>query len=207
VDAAHPAERRIDVESDVARILDAPREVTGHALVETEKGTVRGILAPVLDEYEVPFRVHHGHTSTTTAHDTADEAGATPQPLVILYVGDWDPSGLHMSEVDLPTRLAKYGAPESLTFRRVALIADDQADLPWFPAKRTDTRYPWCVREYGTRCWELDALDPRVLRNRVAAAIVAEIEPAAWARRARAEAVERESIHDVLTEWRRRISA
>jgi hypothetical protein len=27
---------------------------------------------------------------------------------VALYVGDWDPSGLHMSEVDLPERLQRY---------------------------------------------------------------------------------------------------
>ena len=25
-----------------------------------------------------------------------------PKPTTILYVGDWDPSGLYMSEVDLP---------------------------------------------------------------------------------------------------------
>jgi hypothetical protein len=69
-------------------------------------------------------------------------------------------------------------------------------------SKQADPRWRWYRQRYGPRCWELDALDPRVLRDRVAAAI----EPGAWARCARAEAVERESIHGVLTEWRRRIS-
>jgi hypothetical protein len=30
------------------------------------------------------------------------------RPLHILYVGDYDPSGMCMSEVDLPKRLKKY---------------------------------------------------------------------------------------------------
>jgi hypothetical protein len=73
--------------------------------VWSEKGTVRGTLAPVLDQYEVPFRVMHGFASATTVQDIAAASLATEQPLVVLYVGDWDPSGLHMSEADLPQRL------------------------------------------------------------------------------------------------------
>ena len=34
--------------------------------VWSEKGTVRGVLAPVLDEYGVGFRVMHGFSSATT---------------------------------------------------------------------------------------------------------------------------------------------
>ena len=38
--------------------------------------------------------------------------------------------------------------------------------LPSFPAtdKRKDPRYKWFVRNYGKRCWELDAMDPNDLR-------------------------------------------
>ena len=35
--------------------------------VWSEKGTVRGVLAPVLDEYGVGFRVMHGFSSATTS--------------------------------------------------------------------------------------------------------------------------------------------
>jgi hypothetical protein len=65
-------------------------------LVASEKGTVRGVLAPVLDEFAVGFRVMHGFTSATSAHDLAEDDDG--RPLIILYVGDFDPSGLFMSE-------------------------------------------------------------------------------------------------------------
>ena len=41
--------------------------------VWSEKGTVRGVLAPILDEYGVGFRVMHGFSSATTVHDIAEE--------------------------------------------------------------------------------------------------------------------------------------
>ncbi len=36
-----------------------------------EKGTVRGVLAPVLDEFAVGFRVLHGFSGATTVYDVA----------------------------------------------------------------------------------------------------------------------------------------
>jgi hypothetical protein len=45
--------------------------------VWSEKGTVRGVLAPVLDELGVGFPVH-GFTSATHAHDTADDYDGRP---------------------------------------------------------------------------------------------------------------------------------
>jgi len=157
--------------------------------VWSEKGTVRGILAPILDQYQVPFRVLHGFTSATVIHDVAEDTGADPRPLTALYAGDWDVSGMYMSEADLPRRLAEYGAP--VTLRRLALAAEDVADpiLPSFPAdtKTTDTRYRWFVARYGDTCWELDALNPNVLRARVEAAIRASLDQQAWAE---AEAVQ-----------------
>jgi hypothetical protein len=75
--------------------------------VWSEKGTVRGVLQPVLDEYAVGFRVMHGFSGATTIHDVAQDDDG--RPLIVLYAGDYDPSGLFMSEQDLPVRLAKYG--------------------------------------------------------------------------------------------------
>src|SRR3989442_11072133 len=76
--------------------------------VWSEKGTVRGTLASVLNHYEVPFRVMHGFASATAVQEIAHAGLVSAQPLVALYVRDWDPSGLHMSEEDLPARLFAY---------------------------------------------------------------------------------------------------
>src|SRR5262249_29834001 len=73
----------------------------------SEKGTIRGVLKPVLDKYAVGFRVMHGFSSATSVYDVAQSDN--DRPLVTLYVGDWDPSGLYMSESDLPERLKQYG--------------------------------------------------------------------------------------------------
>ena len=170
-------------------------------LVCSEKGTVRGVIAPVLDKYGVGFRVMHGFSSATATYDIAqDDDGRS---LIILYVGDHDPSGLCMSEVDLPARFDKYGGTH-IELTRIALLPEHLADLPSFPAseKKKDTRYGWFVRNYGDRCWELDALDPNDLRAMVEAAILEHIEPVAWKRCRVIEKAERESIRNVLSRWK-----
>ena len=170
--------------------------------VWSEKGTVRGTLAPVLDELGVPFRVMHGYGSATTLHDVAEESFGCN--FVALYCGDWDPSGLHMSECDMPARLEEYGG--DVTLARVALSAADvsSATLPHFhvDTKRGDPRWGWFRDHYGTRCVELDALDPRILRARVAEAIRSYIDPEDWERCERTEALERESMYHILDQWK-----
>ena len=169
-------------------------------LIVSEKGTVRGVLAPVLEELGVGFRVMHGFSSATAVYDIAQDCDG--RPLIILYIGDYDPSGMFMSEVDLPERLAKYDG-NHVQVRRIALTQAHHS-LPWFPAsdKKRDTRYPWFVRNYGDRCWELDALDPNDLRALVEEAIRREIEPKAWKRCAVVEKAERESLRHVLDSWK-----
>jgi hypothetical protein len=169
--------------------------------VWSEKGTVRGVLAPVLDEYAVGFRVMHGFSSATAVYEvvqSCDDKG-----LVVLYVGDYDPSGLFMSEEDLPTRLFEYGADESVRLQRIALTRAQAAGLPSFPAtdKRKDPRYKWFVAKYGDRCWELDALDPNDLRGCVEAAIKELIEPTAWARCETVNKAEQESLRTIIANW------
>jgi hypothetical protein len=169
--------------------------------VWSEKGTVRGLLAPVLDEYAVGFMPVGGFSSATKVHDLAqDDDGRS---LIVLYVGDIDPSGMFMSEEDLPKRLEKYEGTH-VELRRIALMREHTAGLTSFPAtdKKKDPRYKWFVRNYGKRCWELDALDPNVLRDLVRDAIEAEIEPEAWERCDRVNKAEQDSLRHVLDKWK-----
>jgi hypothetical protein len=170
--------------------------------VWSEKGTVRGVLAPVLDEYGVGFRVMHGFASATAAHDAALDYDG--RDLVVLYVGDFDPSGLFMSEEDLPARLAKYDG-DHIDLRRIALTSEHlRRRLPSFSAadKKKDPRYRWFASNYGNRCWELDAMDPNDLRDCVEAEIEKLIEPIAWQRCAMVNKAEQESLRDILKGWR-----
>jgi hypothetical protein len=173
--------------------------------VWSEKGTMRGTLAPVLQEYGVTFRVMHGFTSASCAHDVAKMiARESRRRFVVYYIGDWDPSGLFMSEEDLPNRLAAYGA-EPDEFIRLALTKADveYGTLPSFHVeeKRKDPRYRWFREHYGHRCWEVDALSPADLRNSLDAVIRDQIDMHAWHRCECAEVAETESLRQVLTTW------
>jgi hypothetical protein len=159
------------------------------------------VLAPVLDHLAVGFFPVHGYSSATAVNDIAEDDDG--RELIVLYVGDFDPSGMHMSERDLPTRLAEYGAAH-VTLRRIALLPPQLHGLPSFSAsdKRADPRYKWFVADHGHRCWELDAMDPNDLRDCVEREVKELIEPVAWARCEVVNAAEQESLKTVLSQWR-----
>ena len=120
----------------------------------------------------------------------------------MLYVGDFDPSGMFMSEVDLPKRLSGYGG-NHVTVRRIALTQKQVKLLLSFPAtdKKDDPRYKWFVKNYGKRCWELDAMDPNDLRACVRREIKKLIEPVAWKRCEAVNSAEQESLKNILSKW------
>ena len=162
----------------------------------SEKGTVRGVLAPILDKYGITFRVFHGFNSATVIKDIAAEI--RDKPMQVFYVGDHDPSGMYMSEADVPNRLLKYGAHlhvyggcrsrpcsgiDQIELHRVALLPFDCENLPSFDANPKDPRYRWYREHTGeARAWELDAMHPPDLRDRVEEHILECINGAAWER-------------------------
>jgi hypothetical protein len=170
-------------------------------LLASEKGTVRGLLLPVLEAYGVDFQPMGGFGSFNKANDIAQDNDG--RSLIVLYVGDYDPSGLWMSERDLPERIARYGG-DHVTVKRIALKRSDLVHLPSFSAsdKKKDPRYKWFLKNYGTRCWEIDAMNPNTLRNRVERAIISLIEPTAWQRCKIVERAERDSLATVLRAWK-----
>ena len=168
--------------------------------VWSEKGTVRGVLQPVLDRYAVGFRVMHGFSSATAIHDVCQDDDG--RDLIVLYVGDFDPSGLYMSAVDLPKRISEYGG-DHIKLKRIALTQRHVTHLPSFPAtdKRKDPRYKWFRANYGVHCWELDAMDPNDLRACVQREIRKLIEPVAWKRWEIVNKAEQASLRNVLDSW------
>lgn len=77
-----------------------------------------------------------------------------------------------------------------------------------FPAagKRRDPRYAWFVRTYGTQCWELDAMNPNRMREKVEEAIVDLLDIDAWKVCKRAEAAQVETFQTVLTAMKRQVA-
>jgi hypothetical protein len=179
------------------------------SLVEvwSEKSTVAGVLAPVLNEYGVTFRVMKGFGSFTSVRQAAEDSFDVPdgKNAVVLYMGDYDPSGMYMSEVDLPKRLERYGSVWQ--FERIAVLESDTFDLPAFDAatKSDDMRYRWFVENYGHQCWELDAINPTDLRTSVREQIETRLNLPAWENAKRIEAVEVASMKQFHKAWAERL--
>jgi hypothetical protein len=148
----------IDTASITTRITAIPEKIE-------PRSVIRGVLAPVLADYGVTFRIMHGFGSATAVHDVAQENDG--RRLNVLHVGDSDPSGLWMSLRNLPERLSRYGG-HHVKLKRIALTQHQLRGLTSFAAsdKRKDPRYKWFVQNFGNHCWELDALDPNELRAR-----------------------------------------
>jgi hypothetical protein len=81
------------------------------------------------------------------------------QDVVVLYLGDHDPSGIDMTR-DIQERLWLFQADVGV--KRIALTMDqiDEQKPPPNPTKLTDSRASAYINEYGFDCWEMDALEP-----------------------------------------------
>ncbi|MBC7620143.1 MAG: hypothetical protein H7293_14385, partial [Candidatus Saccharibacteria bacterium] len=175
--------------------------------VWSEKSTVAGVLEPVLDEFGVTFRVQKGFGSFTSVRQAAEDSLAVPghQNPIALYIGDRDPSGMYMSEIDLPARLARYGS--KWQFQRIAVLESDTPNLPSFDAstKSGDNRYEWFLENYGDKCWELDAIDPNDLRQRVREQIETRLNLLAWDYARHIEQAEVKSMKSFHDAWNNRL--
>jgi hypothetical protein len=170
-------------------------------VVASEKGTVRGVLAPVLDHYGVGFIVMHGFSGATSVHDIAEDDDG--RELIILYVGDYDPSGMFMSEEDLPNRLEEDSGHHVSLERHCPHARGLQRPVVVSGVRQEESpRYKWFVNRFGDQCWELDAMDPNILRAKVGKAIKAMIEPAAWRRCIKLQKAEEESLRLALDAWK-----
>ena len=134
-----------------------------------EKAALEGVIEGICNSLDVPHIACRGYMSDTMMWEASRRfrrwAEDHNQYTVILHLGDHDPSGLDMSR-DIEERLEEYMAGNITDIRRLALNMDqvNEYDPPPNPAKKTDSRYEGYLDEYGSTSWELDALDPAVLR-------------------------------------------
>lgn len=129
-------------------------------------------------------------------HDDADS-------VVLLHLGDHDPSGLDMTR-DIEARLQMFmRRGDRLEVRRIALNMDqiERYAPPPNPAKLSDGRAPAYIAEHGPSSWELDALDPDVLVALVESEVAGEVDMDMFeARRAEADR-QRGQLRAVSDRW------
>lgn len=148
-----------------------------------EKDALSQVLAGAVEGLNTIVAPSRGYSSFSYVKQALsrfdnNRGDANEDRVVILYLGDHDPSGLDMTR-DLQTRFNNYGTDYSfeVELKRVALNFDQvrQYNLLPAPTKITDSRAAGYMAQFGDDCWELDAIEPDVLVGLVQEAVEAEI--------------------------------
>lgn len=142
-------------------------------------------LARVAAPFSIPVHTGGGFLSVTATWEIARRASTLDVPLVLLHVGDLDPSGESIFAAmvqDAAEFLAtdRERSRQAVLARRVALTPEqvERHRLPTAPAKPTDSR---SRRWAGATC-QLEALSPDVLAAEVATAIERQLDRPAYDR-------------------------
>jgi len=122
------------------------------------------------------FRYDYASDDEELGVVVGDQCEEVEKQVVVLYLGDHDPSGNDMVR-DIRDRLTEFGVP-NLKVDKIALTMTQirQYTPPPNPAKITDSRATAYIAEFGNQSWELDALPPPVLNRLVEAAITRNVD-------------------------------
>lgn len=147
-----------------------------------EKEALAGVLQRVCSKYDIPLLAARGYPSASVLREFAKaELMSRDQRILILHLGDHDPSGIDMSR-DLEDRLRLLSRRSAFELIRVALTMDQIEDQgpPPNPAKTTDSRFAEYEALYGYESWELDALQPRFLTRLVEEHVLEVLDEGLW---------------------------
>lgn len=156
-----------------------------------EKEAMDSVLRPIADKYHVYFGYNKGYCSASTIYDIAKRVAKqidNDKMVVLLYLGDHDPSGLDMirdvevrikeflvawkrnnlvddKECEYYTEMFRDHVEDTVFVEHVALTTDQikKYGPPSNPAKFTDPRANGYVSIHGRVSWELDSIEPEVL--------------------------------------------
>lgn len=178
----------------IERLQEAPQYFSRRMWDDQSKNVIialeKDALSRIFVDGASPFRVQvyatKGYSSYTFVNDLAGNLDQEKEN-IILYFGDYDPSGRDIQR-DLTDRLSRYSGLNNITVVRIALTPEQikEYDLPPMPedaetlAKlRRDPR----SKQYGmTYAVELDAIDPKELSRLIRESIVEQIDSDEWER-------------------------
>ena len=172
-------------------------------LIALEKDALSRLFTEVADKYRVNVYPTRGYGSYTYIKQMAIRCNRTT-PTVILYFGDYDPSGRDIQR-DLEERLRRYGGDIIFEVKRIALTKEqiERYNLPPRPEDaatieklKRDPRAKTYGLEYAA---ELDALEPHILQEIIKKAIENEINHKKWNERVRQIEEEKEKLREIFS--------
>lgn len=174
--------------------------------VWVEKDALSGVLSRVTEQYHIPICVNRGYSSASAMHEAFKRfrsAYRDKQAIRILYLGDFDPSGVDMIR-DVEDRIREFfrGYSRAMSHNvdfEVMPIALTRPQIteyepPPNPAKQTDSRFERFAAEHGTTSWEVDALPPEVLNQILTDAILELLDIDQYQSMLSAEAVDKANL-------------
>lgn len=199
--------------------------------VWVEKDALGPVIGPTCQQRQVPYMVCRGYMSQSEmwdSHKRIQEYLNDGKKVLILHMGDHDPSGLDMTR-DINDRLLEFLAynycvdhwdcdpydagnldaargelSEWFEVRRIALTVDQIEEynpLPQ-PVKQQDGRWKQYVKETGlNQSWELDALKPTVLRELIDLEIDQILNVSLWNKAIDDQNVDRSLLKKAADHW------
>jgi hypothetical protein len=183
-----------------------------------EKDALLGVIEPACGRWRIPHFACRGYASQSEMYRAGErlrDRVDREQRVVILHLGDHDPSGIDMTR-DNRDRLHMFATGEAFSdgdgpdpfyanaieIRRIALNMSQvrQYNPPPNPAKMTDIRAAGYVAQHGTSSWELDALDPAVIDKLIDDEVQAEVDHYQWGISENREKLNRKRMREAATE-------
>jgi hypothetical protein len=148
-----------------------------------EKEALVGVIERICNAHQVPYFACRGYTSQSeqwSAGKRFEGYRGAGQDVVVLHLGDHDPSGIDMTR-DNEDRLWMLSRGP-VKVERLALNFDQIAKYspPPNPAKMTDSRFNAYMDKYGSESWELDALNPSIISQLIEDAILSYKDEDLW---------------------------
>lgn len=168
-----------------------------------EKQALQGVISDICDELRVDFFATRGYNSQSEQWRAGRRFAARyqrGQRPVVLHLGDHDPSGVDMTR-DNRERLALFCGTDVLVCR-LALNMDqiEEHNPPPNFAKETDSRFEAYRAQYGDESWELDALDPHLLRGLISDAVAGFRDEGLWEKALAQEAAAKNDLDVIIEE-------
>ncbi len=190
--------------------IDLWRDQRVNVEVWVEKEALIDVVGKAAAPWDVPYFANKGYLSTSAIWDAGHNRFLKDEKdVVILHLGDHDPSGIQMTEdiqrrVELFSRSYDGKEQPEVEVRRIALNMDQikEHNPPPNPAKQTDSRYQKYVERFGLEdSWELDALEPNTIVKLINDAIREIVDYPAWELQRREQEEHREQLQRAATRW------
>lgn len=170
-----------------------------------EKEALIGVIAEICHGLDVQYFACKGYVSQSEMWRAAmrlRDCESAGQRTTVVHLGDHDPSGIDMTR-DIEERLRLFGCETAV--ERIALNwsqIKEYGPPPNF-IKLKDSRARSYVAKYGKESWELDALEPKVLRDLISNRVLASRDVDRYNEVLEQEAGYRESLKGAAANWDR----